>query len=145
MTGCTQPETKKEEALPIIAGNIQGSWQCDYALTDIKTKVHVTYGPNDQFNGRVFLNYPVATGKGAVRIELITGGSWSLVDTTLSEQFEIITMDSHNSSGVEFSESLAKELRIPDELITQVSRLSATSMTLIEANGDQTVCVRREN
>jgi hypothetical protein len=140
--GCSQPETKEEQALTISAQNIAGAWQCDYALSDIKTKVHVSYAGNGDFNGRVFLNYPVTTGKGAVKLELVTEGHWSLVGTTLTEKFEVLAMDSRNSSGVEFSETLAKELRIPEELTTQVIHLSATNMTLLEANGEQTQCIR---
>jgi hypothetical protein len=142
--GCSEPDTKEEQALTISAQNIAGAWQCDYALSDIKTKVHVSYADNGDFNGRVFLSYPVMTGKGAVKLELVTKGDWSLEGTTLTERFEVLAMDSRNSSGVEFSESLAKELRIPEELITQVTQLSATNMTLLEASGEQTQCVRLE-
>ncbi|WP_394149870.1 hypothetical protein [Vibrio maritimus] len=141
--GCSPPESKSEPSLAITSQNIAGAWQCEYKLTDIKSKVHVAYGQNGEFSGRVFLNYPVTTGKGAVKVELVTGGSWRLDGTTLTEHFEVLSMATANSNGNELSEPLAESLREYQQLTTEVIALSATSMTLKEVAGEQTQCTRR--
>jgi hypothetical protein len=143
LAGCSQPESKDEQSLAIAPQNIAGAWQCEYKLTDIKSKVHVAYGENGEFSGRVFLNYPVTTGKGAVKVELVTGGSWQLEGTTLTERFEVLSMATANSNGNELSEPLAEALREYQELTTEVLELSATTMTLKEMAGEQTQCSRR--
>lgn len=145
LTGCSQPESKAEQALTITPQNIAGAWQCEYKLTDIKSKVHVAYGENGEFSGRVFLNYPVTTGKGAVKVELVTGGSWRLEGTTLTERFEVLSMDTANSNGNELSEPLAEALREYQQLTTEVLELSVTKMMLKEESGKQTQCTRRAN
>jgi hypothetical protein len=145
LAACSQPESKADQALAITSQNIAGAWQCEYKLTDIKSKVHVAYGENGEFSGRVFLNYPVTTGKGAVKVELVTGGSWQLEGTTLTERFEVLSMATANSNGNELSEPLAEALREYQQLTTEVFELSATTMTLKEVDGEQTQCTRRTN
>ncbi len=145
VVSCGQPESKAKQSLAITSQNIAGAWQCEYKLTDIKSKVHVAYGENGEFSGRVFLNYPVTTGKGAVKVELVTGGSWQLDGTTLTERFEVLSMATTNSNGNELSEPLAEALREYQQLATVVLELSATTMTLKEVDGEQTQCTRRAN
>ncbi|MGR5287701.1 hypothetical protein ACP3V5_20455 [Vibrio maritimus] len=143
VAGCSQPESQAKQSLAITPQNIAGAWQCEYKLTDIKSKVHVAYGENGEFSGRVFLNYPVTTGKGAVKVELVTGGSWQLDGTMLTERFEVLSMATANSNGNELSEPLAEALREYQELTTEVLEVSATTMTLKEMTGEQTQCSRR--
>lgn len=145
LAACSQPESKADQALAITPQNIAGAWQCEYKLTDIKSKVHVAYGENGEFSGRVFLNYPVTTGKGAVKVELVTGGSWQLEGATLTERFEVLSMDTANSNGNELSEPLSEALREYQQLTTEVLELSATTMVLKEKAGEQTQCTRRAN
>lgn len=143
LVGCGEPKSQQENRLAITQQNVSGAWQCDYKLTDIKTKVYVSYGKSGDFSGRVFLNYPLTTGKSAVKVELVTSGSWHLEGVMLTERFEVLSMVSANSNGNALSEPLAKALREYQLLTTEVLTLSASTMTLKEIGGEQTQCIRR--
>lgn len=140
--GCNPTEEKPLQPLVITANNLVGHWQCDYKLSGIKSRVQVKYHEDGSFDGRVFLNYPVTTGKGAVRFELVTGGSWTLTGTKLTETFTVLELDSNNASGHELSEPVTEELRQTEWLVTTVSALYAQEMHLLESDGRQTVCRR---
>ncbi|USD63130.1 hypothetical protein J4N45_19210 [Vibrio sp. SCSIO 43140] len=144
LVGCGEPKSQQEDRLAITQQNVSGAWQCDYKLTEIKTKVYVAYGDNGEFSGRVFLNFPIATGKGAARVELITSGHWSLQGSTITEEFEVLALDSNSSSGHELSETIQKELNDIQLLSTEVSVLTESSMVLVDAKGEETRCHRRQ-